>query len=126
MGFLITDIFEGLYVICRKNRYNLFPIFLGLAVSAFWMPHSTLQGDFAIKWKFDLAFSWVVRSYSGWLSGRRRAAIYAHLCMVPVGIMSIILDSRLVAGACIAVGVVLLAQALVNRRQKNLLLWYWR
>jgi len=121
MGFLATDIL-GLYCICRKNRFNLFPIFVGLAFSAFFMPHSTLQGDFAIRWKFDLAFSWVSSAciVAGFLS-RRHAAVYANLCLIPIGVFSIALDSRLVGGVCITVAVVLLAQLITSRRMKKLL-----
>jgi hypothetical protein len=122
MGFLATDIL-GLYAIGRKNRYNLFPLFLGLIFSALLMPHSSLQGDFAIKWKFDLNFSWVssVCIVAGFF-GKRRAAVYALLSLIPVGIMSVALDSRLVGGVCIAVAVVLWAQMLAARRLRNLLL----
>jgi O-antigen ligase len=122
MGFLGTDIL-GLYVLCRKSRYNLFPVMLGLAISAFVMPHSTMKGDFSIQWKFDLAFSWISSAciLFGFLS-KRRAAIYATLCLIPVGVMSIALDSRLVGGACITVAVVLLAQLIASRRWRKLLI----
>ena len=122
IGFLATDTL-GLYVICRKNRYNLFPLFLGLAFSAFLMPHTTLQGDFAVKWKFDLYFSWVssICILAGFF-GRRKAPIYAYMSLIPVSVMSMVLDSRLVGGACMAVVGALMAQSLTGRRLKNLLL----
>jgi hypothetical protein len=122
MGFQITDIF-GLYVICRKNRYNLFPLFLGFAISAYFMPHSTLQGDFAVRWKFELAFSWVnsVCILASFI-GRRRAAIYAVMSLLPVGMISIGLDSRMVGGVCIVVAVPLLSKMVASRRNRRLLL----
>jgi hypothetical protein len=121
MGFLITDIF-GVYVICRKNRYNLFPLLLGFAFSAYFMPHSTLQGDFAVRWKFELAFSWVnsVCILAGFL-GRRRAAIYAVMSLLPIGMISIGLDSRMVGGVCMAVAVPLLSKMIATRRHRKLL-----
>lgn len=122
MGFLITDIF-GLYVICRKNRYNLYPMLLGFALSAYFMPHNTLQGDFSVRWKSELAFSWVnaVCILAVFL-GRNRAAIYAAMSLLPLGLISIALDSRMVGGVCIAVSVALLSKTLASRRNRNLLL----
>jgi hypothetical protein len=120
-GFLITDVL-GMYVICRKNRYNLFPIFLGLAFSAYLMPHNTIQGDFAVKWKFDLAFSWVSSiCFLAGFFGKRRASFYAVVCLVPVSMISFALDSRMMGAVCMTVAVVLLAQMITTRRQRNLL-----
>ena len=123
MGFLMTDI-VGVYVICRKNRYNLFPLVLGLALAALLMTHKeTEHASFAVRWKFDLYFPWVssfciLAAYFG----RRRAAVSAVLCLIPAGIISIVLDSRMVGAACITVVVVLLAQMVTARRQRKLLL----
>ena len=121
MGFLLIDT-AGLYVICRRNRFNLFPLILGLAVAMLIMPHQdTAQADFSVKWKFDLSFSWTssVCILAAMMS-RRHASLYAALGLSLVGVWSIFLDSRVVGAICIVVAVVICSQLMTSGRQKKL------
>jgi hypothetical protein len=122
-AFLIADT-VGIYIVCRKSRFRLFPLFIGDAfgqILFYALPN--MNNEIAINiWKYHLclpvllAVLCVIGLYGG-----RFTCSWSIAVLVAAGLVSLKLDTRAFGLICFAVAAMLTAKLLTFPRIRKLM-----
>jgi hypothetical protein len=122
-AFVILDT-VGIYVVCRKSRFNLFPIFIGDAAGQilfYALPN--FQTEIAINiWKYHLCLPVLlaILCVVG-LCTPRLSFVWSVIVLMAAGLLSLKLDTRAFGLICFAVTALLTAKLLAFRRVRKLM-----
>jgi hypothetical protein len=122
-AFILLDTI-GIYTLCRKSRYNLFPVFIGDAVGQIVFYAIPNAGDeIAINiWKYHLCLPILLAVLCTVAFGSLRAAIVRSiLVLVTAGLVSLKLDTRAFGLICFAVTALVTAKLLAVPRIRRLM-----
>ncbi len=122
--FVIFDT-VGMHIVCRKSRFNLFPIFIGDAAGQilfYALPN--MRDEIGINiWKYHLCLPVLlaVLCVIGLSVRRRPAFVWSVAILVLAGLISLKLDTRAFGLICFAVTALFTAKLLAFPRIRKLL-----